>query len=86
MPWHEAHEWQRKSAVVGVDAVRADPTITPEGLHESWSRTKIADGWVYGSIKDPVAKTHPCLVPYAELPAVQRVKDALFQAVVRGLL
>ena len=43
-------------------------------------------GWVYGIEKDEAAMTHPCLVPYAELPADQRFKDSLFGAVVRALL
>lgn len=28
---------------------------------------------------------HPCLVPYAELPAEQRLKDDLFKAIVHIL-
>ncbi len=32
-----------------------------------------------------MAKTHHCLVPYAELPLEQRVKDNLYGAVVRTL-
>ena len=28
-------------------------------------------------MKDPAAKTHPCMVPYADLPESQRRKDAL---------
>jgi hypothetical protein len=36
-------------------------------------------------VKNPDAKEHPCFVPYDELPAEQRTKDYLFQAVVRAL-
>ena len=42
-------------------------------------------GWVYGEHKDEQRKTHPCIVPYDELPAAQRAKDALFLANVRAL-
>lgn len=81
--WLEAPEEIRESARVGVRA--ALEGATPEQLHESWCMTKYADGWVYGSVKDLAVKTHPCLMPYADLPAAQQVKDALFQAVVKAL-
>jgi hypothetical protein len=37
-------------------------------------------GWVYGPERDPVAKTHPDLVEYAELPQLERDKDEIFAA------
>jgi RyR domain len=46
---------------------------------------KLADGWIYGVEKDAESKTHPCLLPYAELPVEQRRKDALFRAIVQSL-
>jgi len=54
-------------------------------LHESWCDFKRADGWVFGEVKDAGAKTHPCLVPYAELPEEQKIKDHLFSAIVTAL-
>lgn len=48
-------------------------------------KEKIEDGWVYGDEKDTEKKTHPCLVPYEELPEFQKKKDALFQAIVDAL-
>lgn len=39
------------------------------------------DGWKYGPVKD-----HPCFGPYHELPEAQKMKDAIFVAVVRGVL
>lgn len=82
--WEEAPDWQRDSARNGVRAVLAGgPEHTPEKSHEGWFAQKIAEGWVYGPVKDPAAKTHPCCVPYAELPESQRSKDYLFIAVVR---
>ena len=81
--WDDAPQWQRDSATEGVE--KALDGATPEELHESWCEFKRNDGWVYGDVKDADAKTHPCLVPYAELPADQRTKDTLFQAVVQAL-
>ena len=82
--WDEAPNWQRESAKAGVRAVIAG--AGPEALHESWMKQKIDEGWVYGEVKDPAAKTHPCLVPYEDLPAAQRVKDTLFREVVTAYL
>jgi hypothetical protein len=46
---------------------------------------KIKDGWVYGETKDAEKKTHPCLVPFHELPEFQQKKDKLFCAIVDAL-
>ena len=47
--------------------------------------TTVADGWVYGAEKNAELKTHPCLVPYGDLPVEQRVKDELFTAIVKAV-
>lgn len=80
--WAEAPEWQRNSAIAGVELHLANPTLPDSASHDAWSEHKYADGWVYGPIKDADAKTHPCLVPYADLPVQDKLKDALFKAIV----
>lgn len=82
--WDEAPEAIRESARVGVR--HALDGATPQQLHESWIASKLADGWVYGPVRDNDAKIHPCLVPYGELPVGQQKKDALFGAIVSALL
>lgn len=82
-PWDCESRHLRDSAVDGVRQARKG--ATPEQLHESWCEFKRADGWVYGEAKDPDAKTHPCLVPYTELPEHQRDKDRLFAAIVTAM-
>lgn len=84
-PWDAAPDWQRKSAVLGVEAHIARPDMTAEDSHISWLATKVADGWTYGPVKDAVRKQHPCCVPYGVLPAEQRAKDALFSSIVGAL-
>ena len=59
-------------------------TASPREQHEAWSRFKIADGWTFGAVKDAVAKTHPCLVDYDDLPPEQKAKDAVYIGVVRA--
>ena len=83
--WEEAPEWQRASALAGVDMHLANPDATPEQSHESWLAQKVADGWTYGPVKDAEKKQHPCCVPYADLPAEQKAKDYLFRGVVHAL-
>jgi hypothetical protein len=85
LAWHDAPQWQKDSAVDGVKAVIANPNGKPEDSHSNWLAHKLADGWTYGPVKDPNKKEHPCMVPYEELPAEQRVKDYLFIATVRML-
>lgn len=84
--WDDAPDWQKESAIAGVAAIVDGRVTRPEDSHASWAAQKVADGWVYGPAKDPVAKTHPCLVAYEELPAEQRAKDYLFLAVAMTLL
>jgi hypothetical protein len=81
--WEDAPDWQKDSARKGVHGALAGNT--PEQSHASWAVEKEATGWVWGPVKDPVAKTHPCLVPYSELPPAQRAKDELYLSTVRAM-
>ena len=83
--WVSAPQWQIDNAVNGVRHRLANPGAAPADSHANWMREKQADGWVYGPEKDPEAKTHPCMVPFDELPAHQQAKDHLFCAVVDAL-
>jgi hypothetical protein len=84
IPWDEAPDWQKESALAGV-AAHLQNDMTPRASHELWCKHKLADGWSWGITKDEKAKKHPCLVPYDSLPKEQRVKDYLFSAVVHSL-
>jgi hypothetical protein len=83
--WEDAPEWQKSSAINGVNFHLANPDATPENSHESWLAQKEAEGWKYGTIKNPETKEHPCFRPYHELPAEQRAKDYIFRQVVYSL-
>lgn len=81
--WSEAPEWQRESAIKGVEfALKGS---SPEEQHEAWRRDKEKDGWVCGPVKDAEKKTHPCIVHYKLLPPMQKAKDSLFCAIVGSL-
>lgn len=85
LSWDEAPQAQRDSAVFGVELNLSNPDTTPEQNHISWYKQKEAEGWSYGEVKDFAAKTHPCFVPYDELPQEQKSKDYLFRAVVHAV-
>lgn len=53
---------------------------SPEELHGSWMQAYLDMGWSYGEVYDRDAKTHPDLVPYAQLGQLERDKDAVFVA------
>lgn len=83
--WEDAPDWQKDSARIGVKKHLTDEIKTPEESHASWLEQKVKDGWVFGEVKDAEKKTHPCMVPYAELPLSQRTKDFLFTGVIQGM-
>jgi hypothetical protein len=82
-PWSEAPDWQKQSAIKGVEGVLSGNS--PVAQHEAWCEDKVKNGWVYGPVKDPERKTHPCLVAYQDLPKVQKDKDYLFSQTVKTL-
>ena len=84
VPWEEAPEWQRASARMGVD-FHMMGDFGPEHSHMSWMAEKAREGWTYGPVKDPVAKTHPCMVRFADLPKEQQAKDYIFRAIVHTM-
>ncbi len=85
LPWPEAPDWQKASALAGVKLHLKNPDTTPEQSHEFWLAAKVADGWKYGSVKDAENKEHPCIAPYEKLDPHQRVKDHLFKGVMTAI-
>jgi hypothetical protein len=53
---------------------------SPEEMHGSWMQAYFSMGWTHGEKYDREAKTHPDLVPYAQLGDLERDKDAVFVA------
>lgn len=82
--WPEAPQWQRDSAVAGVEFHIANPDASASASHDAWSADKRANGWIYGAVKDAALKTHPCLVDFTALPPDQQAKDFVFRAIVHA--
>ena len=80
-PWAE-REQPFKDQFLEVIEQQCGPhrSTSPEELHGSWVQAYRAMGWVYGEVRDPVAKTHPDMVPYDQLGQLERDKDAVFVA------
>jgi len=82
--WEEAPEWQRASAINGVNFHIANPDAGPDHSHIEWLKEKEANGWTYGPVKNVGRRMHPCCVPYEKLPVEQKAKDYIFRAVVHA--
>ena len=46
-----------------------------KNVHEVWAQSRMKEGWIYGEERNDVLKTHPCLIPYEELPEVEKAYD-----------
>lgn len=46
-----------------------------KNVHEVWAETRINQGWKFGEQRNDELKTHPCLVPYEELPEEEKEYD-----------
>lgn len=86
--WDSAPDWQKASAIQGVKFHMENPDAGDSASHDNWMAVKVADGWVYGPEKNPDATppTHPCIVPFGDLPKEQQVKDAIFRSIVHAIV
>lgn len=82
--WESAPDWQRDSALAGVEGVLQRGN-GPRESHQSWLEEKKRTGWKYGPTKNPETKEHPCFVAYDDLPAAQKAKDHIFVATVTAV-
>ena len=83
--WDDAPTWQKTSALNGVQFHLDNPDAGDSASHDSWMKEKLDAGWVYGELKDEIAKTHPCIVPFEQLSSEQQAKDRLFRGIVHSL-
>ena len=84
--WEEAEQYQQATTVWGIQFLMTSPAASDEEHHDKWWEEKLLEGWRYGPVRDPVAKTHPGMVPYSEMEPYQRAKKPLFRAIVMALL
>lgn len=84
--WDDAPAWQQDSVRAGVIGIYGGGIKMPSDSHASWLVRKAADGWKYGEVKDAEAKTHPCMVPFDQLPPEHQAKDVIFFHVIDAML
>jgi hypothetical protein len=82
-PWDCENDETKANVIIGVRNARHG--MTPQQHHEAWAEDKRSHGWRYGAEKDSEKKTHPCLVPFGQLPKYQQDKNRLFIAIVQAL-
>ncbi|MEP7210976.1 MAG: RyR domain-containing protein [Alphaproteobacteria bacterium] len=84
-PWSKAPIWMKTSSREAVIWRLSNPKASAAIHHEQWISHKKSEGWKYGRAKSGVKKTHPLMIPYSDLPEVERRKDALVSAVIDSL-
>ena len=46
-----------------------------KNVHEVWAQSRMEQGWTYWEERSDALKQHPCLIPYEELPEVEKAYD-----------
>jgi hypothetical protein len=49
--------------------------LLAENVHDNWALKRIGEGWSFGPNRDDLAKKHPDLLPYHDLPEVEKEYD-----------
>ena len=44
-------------------------------VHEVWAKSRMDQGWTYGPERSDILKQHPCLIPYEDLPEIEKAYD-----------
>ena len=84
--WFDVTKEDRDSFIAGVEWVMNNPATTAEHQHNAWVKHKKDTGWLYGKKKDEKLRTHPLMIPWADISLEHRTKDTIFIAVVVSLL
>lgn len=79
--WHEREEPFKAQFLKVIERQCGDQrSRSPEELHWSWMQAYFAMGWTFGPSYSRENKTHPDLVPYADLGKLEQDKDSVFVA------
>jgi ryanodine receptor 2 len=49
--------------------------LLAENVHDTWAAQRITEGWTLGPERNEAEREHPCLVPYRELPEMEKEYD-----------
>ncbi len=84
-PWEALKEEDKSFAKASTMNILIND-FNAEAAHNDWVSQKKARGWTVGTAKSAEAKTHPCLVSWAQLPKEQQAKDELWVNTVRSFV
>lgn len=84
-PWDHASEHRREATRRGVRGILLGHLRDARAAHDAWLSEHRAEGWNWGPIIDEHTRRHPALLPYEQLPQVQRTKGELCRAVVLAM-
>ena len=76
--WSELSDEQQNHAINAVKEIYNSEPKTAEELHELWMKPLLATSWKTGEY-NIIKRTHPCLMPFNELPDSEKLKDILWQ-------
>ena len=48
-----------------------------EQVHITWMNQRIKEGWTYGQTRNDEKKQTPCIVPYKNLPEIEKEYDRI---------
>ncbi len=74
----------RRAGIKAAIKYALENDTTPEESHNKWLVAQEALGYKYGVEIDRVNLLHPCMVPYEQLPAAQKLKDDMFMSIINS--
>ncbi len=66
---------------IDTSSVQLNPSLSSlqeelaKNTHNVWAAKRIAEGWKFGKVRDEKRKETPCLIPYEELPDIEKEYD-----------
>jgi hypothetical protein len=54
--------------------------------HDLWALQRLSEGWTWGPTRCDTARTHPCLVPYEDLPESEKEYDRNTLGTIRAVI
>ena len=81
--WDDDDEFIKKTCIGEVQMILMG--YTPEETHAHWCDELFDRGYICGPVKSREMKTHPCLVPFKDLPLEQKRKVRMIHGIVLAL-
>lgn len=80
--WNNLTEESKEASVKAFKEIMEGDFQNAEDLHNLWMRIKVDNGWTLGEF-NLEKKTHPCIIPYADLIPSEKAKDEIWWEISR---